>query len=277
MLRFGYISNGFADHSLEQMIQVLERVGYQGIGITLDHHHLDPFKATPEELDALRDRLKEARLEPVIETGARYFLDAFRKHRPSLLSVEPLARRRRVIYYKRAIEVAKALGASVVSLWSGVPQERLAAERCWVSLVDGLREVLDHAQEHGVVIGFEPEPGMFVESMAHFDELKERIPHPALGLTLDLGHVTITEEPPFEGVIERYRDSIVNVHIEDIRNREHVHLPFGDGEIDFPPLLAKLKEIGYRGVVQVELSRHSPEAPHQAQRSLVFLRGAEGA
>ena len=51
----------------------------------------------------------------------------------------------------------------------------------------------------------------------------------------------------------------------------HEHLMFGEGEIDFPPVLAALAEIGYRNGVYVELSRHSHIGPEAAEQVLAFL------
>jgi sugar phosphate isomerase/epimerase len=52
----------------------------------------------------------------------------------------------------------------------------------------------------------------------------------------------------------------------------HEHLMFGDGQIDFPPVLRALAEIGYQGGIHVELSRHSHEGPAAARRAIDFLR-----
>src|SRR5690606_25744286 len=65
-----------------------------------------------------------------------------------------------------------------------------------------------------------------------------------------------------------------HVQIEDMRRGVHEHLPFGDGEIDFPPVLAALADTGYRGLTVVELPRHSHAGPHFAAHSLPFLRAA---
>ncbi|MEM7262246.1 MAG: sugar phosphate isomerase/epimerase family protein [Planctomycetota bacterium] len=274
-LRYGYVSNGFLDHSLEQMVQVLSRFGYEGIGITLDHAHLDPFHVTDRRLAAIGKLLEERSLTPVIETGARYYLDPFRKHRPSLVSVDKEGRRTRTRYYLRAIEIGAQLGASCVSLWSGTPQQGVDPEKSWDRLASGVKELCTRAEAEGMTIAFEPEPGMFVESMADYAELRERVDHSALSLTLDLGHVAITESPPFAESIVEWAPHIANVHIEDIRDREHVHLPFGEGNLDFPPLVAALRQIDYRGLVLVELSRNNADAPLQAQRSIIALRNAE--
>ena len=64
----------------------------------------------------------------------------------------------------------------------------------------------------------------------------------------------------------------MNVHLEDMRAGRHEHLMFGEGEIDFPPVLRTLAEVGYTGGVYVELSRHSHEGPAAARRAFEFLR-----
>jgi sugar phosphate isomerase/epimerase len=51
----------------------------------------------------------------------------------------------------------------------------------------------------------------------------------------------------------------------------HEHLRFGEGEIDFRPVLRTLAEIGYTGCVNVELSRHSHMAPEVLRESFEFL------
>jgi len=52
----------------------------------------------------------------------------------------------------------------------------------------------------------------------------------------------------------------------------HEHLLFGAGEMDFPPIMAALTEVGYDGGVHVELARHSHLGPQAAQQSRDFLR-----
>jgi sugar phosphate isomerase/epimerase len=79
-------------------------------------------------------------------------------------------------------------------------------------------------------------------------------------------------ETPIAHQIRKCRDDVWNVHIEDMRLGVHEHLMFGEGEIDFVPILGVLQEIGYQGGVHVELSRHSHDAVNTAQRALAFLR-----
>jgi sugar phosphate isomerase/epimerase len=51
----------------------------------------------------------------------------------------------------------------------------------------------------------------------------------------------------------------------------HEHLMFGEGEIDFPPVIAALREINYTGPVSVELTRHTHIGPAAARQAYEFL------
>ncbi|GGO87616.1 sugar phosphate isomerase/epimerase family protein [Wenjunlia tyrosinilytica] len=274
MIRFGYGTNGFGDHSLEDALAVVAGLGYDGVGLTLDRRHLDPYDtALPRRLSHLSNRLEELGLGTVVETGGRYLLDPWRKHRPTLLSLDGADRR--VDLLLRAVRIASEVNAEAVSFWSGACPAGLPEEEAWERLVRGCAEVIEEAQTREVVLGFEPEPGMFVDTLDRYDELSRRLGFPErLGLTLDIGHCRCLEEQPVDACVRRAAPRLVNVQIEDMRRGVHEHLEFGEGEIVFPPVLSALADCGYQGLVSVELPRHSHAAPEVARRSLEFLRAA---
>ena len=85
-MKFGYVSNGLADHRIEDALELLAENGYSGVALTLDHIHFDPFAPRLRARAArLRAELEAAGLECVVETGARFVLDPRRKHFPTLL------------------------------------------------------------------------------------------------------------------------------------------------------------------------------------------------
>jgi sugar phosphate isomerase/epimerase len=274
---WGYNTNGFPHHRLGDALRVLAALGYRSVALTLDHHTLDPLDpATPAAVPGVRDLLDTLRLRVVVETGARFLLDPWHKHQPTLLSERPADRQRRLDFLRRAVDVATALGADAVSFWSGRPPEDSPAEALMDRLAEGCRSLAEYAAERGVRLAFEPEPGMFVDTMDRFAELHARVDHPNFGLTLDVGHLYCTGETPVAPHLRRWRDRLWNVHLEDMRHGVHAHLMFGEGEVDFSEVLAGLREVGYAGGVHVELSRHGHEAPEAARRALAFLRAASG-
>jgi L-ribulose-5-phosphate 3-epimerase len=252
----GYNTNGFAHHRLEDAIDILAELGYQSVALTIDHYHRLP--------DSLPTRC-------VIETGARFLLDPRHKHQPTLLSPDPARRRS---FLMACIDIAARLNADAVSLWSGTAATDEPDDVLFARLRDELLSLLDFADRHGVRLAFEPEPGMFIDTMAKYERLFNAIDHPRFGLTLDVGHLHCLGEHPISAHIERWKDVLWNVHIEDMRRGVHDHLMFGEGEMDFPPIIEALRRAGYNGGVHVELSRHSHDAVMVARRSLEFLRKA---
>jgi len=265
----GYNTNGFAHHDLFDAIRLLAEIGYRGVAITIDHGVLSPReKGGKRQIIQLKKLLRDLKLCSVIETGARFLLDSRVKHEPTLVSADP---RHRIEFYKYAIDCAAELGSDCVSLWSGAVRDGAGRDEAMQRLVQGLHEVLDYAAGQGVVIGLEPEPGMLIDSTGRFEDLLKQIDASNLRLTLDIGHLQCQGETPIAEVIRRWTGQLVNVHIDDMKIGVHEHLMFGEGEIDFPPVLGALVESGYVGGLYVEFNRHSHEAPQAAKKAFDFL------
>jgi len=270
---WGYGTNGFADHPLESALDVLEGTGYGAVALTLGHPHLDPFADDWREQTALLgDSLRRRGLRVVIETGARYLLDPFVKHRPTLVDAECGAR---LEFLGRAIQIADLLGADAVSLWSGVLPADTTAEDGWARLIERMRGVVERATHAGVRLALEPEPGMLVETVADALRLREELGSPdALGITIDLGHCVVVEPHGVDGALRAAGELLLNVQVDDMRSERHEHLELGTGELDLPLALRTLAEIGYTGIAAVELPRHSHDAPRLAAASLEAIRAA---
>jgi len=273
---FGYNTNGFAHHRLDDALRIVADLGFTGVAITLDFNSLDPFAASlPRDLASVHHLLERLRLRSVIETGARFLLDPWRKHQPTLISAEANERDRRVDFLRRAVDIAAELGSDAVSFWSGAPNDNAGFGVHMDRLVDGCQQLADFAASKDVRLAFEPEPGMLIDTMPRFAALHGRLAHPFFGLTLDIGHLHCLGELPIEEHIHRWRDHLWNIHIEDMRRGVHDHLLFGEGDIDFRPVLQALHAIEYASGVHVELSRHSHNAVETARQSLRFLRQVE--
>ncbi|KIF77694.1 xylose isomerase [Streptomyces sp. 150FB] len=273
-LRLGYGTNGLTDLRLDDALRLLADLGYDGVGLTLDHMHLDPMAP---DLTArtrhVRRLLTELGLGVTVETGARYVLDPRRKHGPTLLDPDPDDRAARVRLLVTAVRVAAELGAHAVHCFSGVTPEGTDPDTAWKRLEEAMTPVLAAAQAAGMPLAVEPEPGHLVSDLAGFHQLRERLGDPALlGLTLDIGHCQCLEPAPPADCVRDAGPWLRHVQIEDMRRGVHEHLPFGDGEIDFPPVLRALEETGYQGLTVVELPRHSHAGPELARASMEFLR-----
>lgn len=274
-MRLGFITNGFAHHRIEDAIEILAEIGYRSAAVTLEREFFDPpdERGVEGAVSRLLPVLARCRMDVTIETGARFILDPRRKHQPTMVSASLEDRRRRIAFLRGAIDAASRLKAESVSLWSGVADDEARDEAQMQRLVEALGELLPFAQDRNVRLAFEPEPGMFIDTMARFAELVERVGHPLLGLTLDVGHVHCLSDGSVADHARRWKDRLWNVHIEDIRRGVHEHLMFGEGDMDIGGVLQGLQCAGYSGPVHVELSRHSHDAVRAARKAYHILQG----
>ncbi|MFC7221235.1 sugar phosphate isomerase/epimerase family protein [Streptomyces polyrhachis] len=278
-LRLAYGTNGLTDLRLTDALALLADLGYDGVALTLDHMHLDPL--APDLLArtaAVARVLERTGLAVTVETGARYVLDPRRKHAPTLLDPDSAGRLARQRLLLTALRVAGELGAGAVHAFSGRRPAGVAEDTAWETLAQSLEPVLTAAEYARIPLAVEPEPGHLLHDLAGFHRLRAAVgEHPALGLTLDLGHCQCLEPLPPAECVREAAPWLAHVQIEDMRRGVHEHLPFGEGEIDFEPLLGALRASGYRGLISVELPRHSHAGPELARTSLEFLRATEAA
>ncbi len=272
-LRFAYNTNGAANHRLDDALHLIADAGYDGVALTLDHHHLDPFADDwAREAERVGALLRSLGLGSVIETGARYLLDPRDKHEPTLVTADPAGRDKRVTFLARALEVAAILNAETVSFWAGVPKPGVARHDALDWLDSGLGKVVEHAARTGIPVSLEPEPGMLIETVEDYARLALR--HPDLRLALDTGHCLVTQDIAPDAAVRAYADRLGTVAVEDMRRGDHTHLPFGEGDMDIPAILDALESIGFDKLVCVELSRESPRAHQAIPESIVYLRAA---
>ncbi|MCS7021711.1 MAG: sugar phosphate isomerase/epimerase [Gemmataceae bacterium] len=268
----GYNTNGFAHHRLEDALDILADLGYGGVALTLDVHHLDPFgSGASQQVARVAQRLSRHRMRCVIETGARFLLDPRRKHQPTMLSSTFEQRAVRLDFLKRCVDIAADLGAACVSFWSGAPDTPTPEMVLMQRLLDCCGDLAEYAVRRNVRLAFEPEPGMFIDTLDRFARFHELLHHPAVGLTIDVGHLVCQGELPASTYLIQWKHLLWNVHLDDMKRNRHDHLFFGEGEVDFTDVFNGLRQAGYSSGLYVELSRHSSDAVATAERAYKFL------
>ena len=270
-LRFAFNTNGAAHHRLDDALTLIAEAGYDGVALTLDIHHLDPYD--PDFLLNTRHvaaRLRALSLGCVVETGARFLLDSRAKHEPTLLTADPDGRARRVDFLTRALTVVAETGGEAMSFWAGVPKPGVTREQARGWLLEGVEQVVQVAQAMGVTAALEPEPGMLVETVDDWRALGV----PGLTLALDTGHCLVTGEREPAAAVAEFAAVLGTVTIEDMKRGAHVHLPFGEGDMDVPGVLRALQAVGFGKLVCVELSRESHRADVMIPAALAALRAA---
>jgi sugar phosphate isomerase/epimerase len=263
----GYNTNSLADHRLADALALIADEGYTAVALTIGYPHVRPFDADlGSQLDTLRALLDTYGLKVNIETGARYLLDPRHKHKPSLVDIDAAPR---IEFIRRAIDIAADIGATCVSLWSGYAVSHGDPDITRDHLLSRLARVVDYADRKEVTLGFEPEPGMFVETVQEVLAVCRALDDPPrLGVTLDVGHCVMTEPSGAPTAIVELGAKLVNVHLDDMKPDKHDHLEFGDGDLDLGAVMDALDSNAFPGIASVELPRQSHDAPNVLCRSM---------
>lgn len=152
---------------------------------------------------------------------------------------------------KESVDVSKVMeiGFLTVHLWM---DKRFVKPDALEPKKELLRELVDYARGKGIEIGLEN----LSEPAADLKPLVLEIP--GLGITLDVGHAQlITQENRSFEIIEQLGHFIRHVHLHDNRGgsgpKDDLHLPIGQGIIDFAAILAALIKSGYSRTVTLEL------------------------
>ena len=162
----GYNTNGFAHHRLEDALEILAELGYQSVAITLDYQPSTRSSAT-QRGSAMKTTGPSRRSSACVPrlTGSRFLLDRRRKHQPTLISPTADERRRRLYFLEQGLQIGAGLGSDALSFWSGTPVDRVPRAVLMDRLVEGCRQLCVQAARSNLRLAFEPEPGMFIDTM----------------------------------------------------------------------------------------------------------------
>ncbi|AUB82126.1 sugar phosphate isomerase/epimerase family protein [Candidatus Thiodictyon syntrophicum] len=275
-----YSTNAYTRHGLAEAIESIAALGFDGVEILCDQPHWFLDRDLGEEARHLRARLDRLGLavSNLNCNTANGFFDPRPPENvfePSLASANPDWRRWRLDYSRRALDLARILGAGNISVTSGRPDTGGTPQQSQDLLVDSLCRLCESAQRYGVRVGVEYEPGLLVERADELAEVITRVGSPLLGANLDLGHSWLDGESP-EHAVSRLAGRIWNTHVEDIQGRKHYHLIPGEGELPFQRYFDALTASGYSGFHTVELYTYPHMAQEAGRRSLTYLRDLIG-
>lgn len=263
MHRFAYSTNAYTRWPIERAIADVRDRGFDGVEILADAPH-----AFPGKVDAASVKAALAGF-PISNLNANTFEG---REEPSLIDADLAARRRKIDYVKRVIDLARELGAPNVCTATGRLSGAIAKGKARALLYDAFEQILAHAERKPPVrVGVEYEPGFFVGGMRAALGLLDELDHPLMGVNLDLGHAQCEGENLAEAIAE-FGARIWNIHLEDIRKRVHEHLVPGEGTMDFARVRRALDRIRYDRFVTLELYPYRDDPGGAGSRGLAHLR-----
>ena len=245
----GYNTNGLAHHDLFDAVGLLADLGYRSVAITIDHTALPPYeqlprpaaRATAAAAGAVGDAVGNRDRRPVpLGSGREARADVDHRPAPRAAAAASSSTDMPSIAPRPWAAIAFRSGRGCFSRGVARPQAM-----AW--LIEGLEEVLILCRGAAGQIGFEPEPGMLIDSMRGYEELLQQMDAAEFASHARRGPSALPGRDAHRRGHPPWAPRLVNVHLEDMRAGVHEHLMFGEGEIDFPPVFAALAEVGLPG------------------------------
>lgn len=255
----------------ERQCALAAGLGYQGLEVAPFTLAADPLAISDGEA---RNFARVAADHGLAITGLHWLLVA--PAGLSIVSSEAAVRRRTTAAMERLVELCAAMGGRY--LVHGSPKQRsvpagdsrdAARERALECFAQAARA----AGRCGVTYCVEPlAPAEtdFINTVAEGIQIVDAIGSPAFRTMLDCSAAGQAEAEPVDALIRRWwpTGKLAHVQLNDPNRRAP-----GQGTMRFAPILAALREVGYRGVLAVEPFDYVPDGPGCAARAIGYLRG----
>jgi sugar phosphate isomerase/epimerase len=269
-LVFGYSTNAFVKFSLFEAVEKIAQLGFQGIEIMGDRPHLYPPDFDDNKLARLKETIQQNHLK-LTNLNSFTLFAVGDTYLPSWIEPEEERRKIRIRHTLDSLRVADYLGCKNISVPPGGPLNDIPREEAVALFHKGLDQVMPLAEELGVKVLVEPEPGLLMENTREFKNFIKDVKSTAIGLNFDIGHFFCAGEDPAAAAAELF-EWIGHVHIEDIApNRIHNHLIAGHGAIRFREIFETMVQLGYRGDISLELYPYVDTPEEAGRESLEYL------
>lgn len=221
------------------------------------------FAPGPEGIDAtlLHKLLADYNLKlATVGTGAGWVI-----HKLQLCDVDPQQRAKAQDFIRGIIDLGGPFGApAIIGSMQGRWSEDVPRETALQLLAEALHELGAYAAQHNVPLIYEPLNRYETNLVSRLEDgvaLLQKLSTENVRLLADLFHMNI-EETNLAAAIRQAGSAIGHVHFVDSNRR-----PAACGHLDYQPIVAALREIGYSGYLSAE-ALPWPDSEQAAQQTI---------
>lgn len=258
-MKYSFMSFSTPSLSLEDMLDVARRYGYDGIEPRLDakHAHGIEVGATAREREAARKLSLDKGVQiACLATSVRF--------------ADPAETEEMIRQTHDRIDLAADVGAPVIRVFGGRIPEGITRDQAVEQLVRSLLRVADHAAERGVTICLETHDDWC--DPAHVAAVLSRVNHPAVAANWDIMHPVKRGGATVDVAFGTLKPWIRHLHIHDGTDAGLV--PIGTGDIDHRRAVELLRSVNYDGFLSGEWINWEPYEVH-LPRELATMKSWE--
>jgi hydroxypyruvate isomerase len=229
----------FTELPLIERIGAAAAAGFRGAEI------LFPYQC---ELAELRAAYREAGIEPVLFNTPPGDWDAGERGLAARPGWEPLFN----AHLAEAMTYALFVGCKRLHVMAGISPADADPAECEAVFVENLRKAAGDAAPYDITITIEPinpidVPGYFLTRQDQAVRILEAVGMENIALQMDFYHCARVEGDP-AGCFTRNFPRIGHIQVAGVPDRNEPDT----GEVDYPPLLTLIDEMGYEGWVSCE-------------------------
>jgi sugar phosphate isomerase/epimerase len=166
--------------------------------------------------------------------------------------------------------LARQCGAPLIIVF-GFQREAADSPDGEAQVVDYLRRAAALAEQEGIALAIENEPGFWCDSGANTRRIIKAVGSPALGANWDPCNAYGTPEIPYPAGYEAIKDVIVNVHAKDTKKGALIEcVPVGEGALDWRGQIRSL--LTDRPVAHLTIETHCHPLVESTRKNVETLR-----
>lgn len=267
LMKYAICNETFRDWEFERAFAYASQLGYTGIEIAPFTLEKDVRNISTSQRQEVKDLAAAHNLEVVGLHWLLAFTEGF-----YLTSPDAETQKATTDYLCELASLCSDLGGQVMVL--GSPAQRnlldgMSHEQAMDIAAKVIGDATETFQSKNVKLALEPlgpEEGDFLLTADMGIELLKAINHPNVQLHLDVKAMS-SESKPIVDIIRDSAEYFIHFHANDANRRGP-----GMGEIDFVPIIAALKEVGYDDWLSVEVFDYDPGVETLATQSIQNLK-----
>lgn len=266
-MKFAICNEIFKDWKLEDSMTFARKVGYDAIEIAPFTIANDVRRISPQQRQQIRDQAEKIGIEI---SGLHWVL--VQTEGLHLTHPEAIVRERTTDYFCELVNCCADLGGKYIVV--GSPKQRSVMEgvthqQAWQWATDVFRGAVKRAGERGVTICFEPlapSETNFINTAEEAIRFTQQLSSSHFKIILDV-KAMCSESKSIPQIIRESARHFAYFHAND----KNLKGP-GFGDVDFKPIAAALREVGYQGYVSVEVFKFEEGAEIISTKSIEYLR-----
>ncbi len=144
---------------------------------------------------------------------------------------------------ERGLRVTQALGIDNMLITPGALGPDCHYDDAYYNALTTLRALASAVEEIGVNLAIEYVWNRFLVSPLEYRRFLDDVDCPQIGFYFDSGNMVIQSYPEqWVNILGRH---LKKVHLKDFRRSDYSWRPLTEGDVDFPAVMAELRNIGY--------------------------------